>query len=142
MSWQPTDFDYQQTAGVSAFKLAWSYADTNIVWLAATNGIWKSTNGGLSWNLKKGDGTNQQTAICNDIVLHPSNPNLLYAAMESDGIWRSTDGGEIWTKLGGNLPSTDINLISLDLCRDKPEVLYTAISSGQATGFQLSGIIP
>jgi|GEM_PF-4163485 len=44
LTWLPTGFDYLQSAGVSAFKLIWSYADTNVVWLAATNGIWKSTD--------------------------------------------------------------------------------------------------
>lgn len=140
LGWFPTDFDYQQSAGVSAFKLIWNYADTNVVWLATTNGIWKSTDGGLSWILKKGDGTNQQTSICDDLVQHPTNPDTLYAAIEADGIWKSTDGGETWVKTSSGLPDSNMDFIDLDLCRDQPEVLYTSISSGQATNFNLRGL--
>ncbi len=140
LSWLPTNFDYQQAAGVSAFKLVWNYADTNIVWLAATNGIWKSTDAGTTWILKKGDGTNHQTSVCNDLAQHPSNPDILYAAIEANGIWKSTDGGENWVKSSTGLPNTNIDFMSLDLCRDQPEVLYTSISSGQATSFNLRGL--
>lgn len=140
LNWQPTNFDYQQTAGVSAFKLIWSHADTNIVWLAATNGIWKSTDGGESWVLKKGDGSNQQTSVCDDLVQHPANPDILYAAIEADGIWKSADGGETWVKTSNGLPASDMDFISLDLCRDQPDVLYASIASGQAGGWNLKGL--
>ncbi|MEZ4956919.1 MAG: T9SS type A sorting domain-containing protein [Saprospiraceae bacterium] len=138
--WSQSDFAYHHTAGVSAFKIVWSYIDTNQVWLAATNGIWKSTDAGLTWTLKKGDGTNQNTAICNDFVQHAANPNLLLAAIESDGIWRSTDGGDNWSKLGGGLPVTDLNFINLDFCKSQPDIVYASISSGQSTGFGLRGL--
>ncbi|MBP6185215.1 MAG: hypothetical protein KA479_09765 [Saprospiraceae bacterium] len=140
LNWSPTDFDYLQTDGVSAFKIVWSNLDTNNVWLAATNGIWKSSNAGQSWTLKKGDGSNQATAICDDLVLHPTNPEILFAAIESDGVWKSTDGGENWLKLGGGLPATDLNFISLDMCKNQPDVLYASISSGQTTGWHLRGL--
>lgn len=140
LMWRQSDFSYQQSEGVSAFKLAWSYADTSIIWMAATNGIWKSTDAGLSWILKKGDGTNQQTAICNDIIQHPAQPDVLFAAIESDGVWKSTDGGESWTKFSNGLPATDINFISIDLCRDQPDVLYASISASQLSGWRLRGL--
>jgi len=140
MSWQPTDFAYHQTEGVSAFKLAWSYVDTNIVWLAATNGIWKSTDSGVSWERKLGDGSNQTNFICTDIVQHSFNPDTLFAAITWDGIWRSTDGGEHWTKLDGGLPTNDLHFINLDLCRSQPNVLYASIAGAQASNFGLKGL--
>lgn len=140
MTWLPTQFNFQQSAGVSGFKLVWSYADTNVVWLAATNGLWKSIDAGQTWVLKKGDGTNQQTAICTDLLQHPTDPDLLYSAFEANGIWKSADGGENWVKLAGGLPTSNINLINIDLCRSQPEVLYASISSGQASNFNLKGL--
>lgn len=140
LTWLPSDFDFLQSAGVSAFKIVWSHTDTNTVWLAATNGIWKSSDAGLSWVLKKGDGTNHATAVCDDLVQHPTDPNVLFAAIESNGIWKSTDGGENWLKLSGGLPTSDIDFISLDICKNQPEVLYTSMSSSQSTGWQLRGL--
>jgi hypothetical protein len=138
--WQPTDFDYPSLARVSAFKIAWSHADTNSVWLGATNGIWKSTDAGLSWSLKLGDGTNQQNFICSDIVQHPDSPDTLYAAITWSGVWRSTDGGENWSKLTGGLPTTDIHFIKISLCQSQPNVLYAAMAGAQPSNFGLKGL--
>ena len=64
----------------------------------------------------------------------------MFASIESDGIYRSTDGGENWTKLGGGLPTTDLNFINLDICRDQPDVLYASITSGPASNLNLKGL--
>lgn len=138
--WQQTDFDYLPLARVSAFKIVWSHADTNTVWLGATNGIWKSSDAGLSWTMKFGDGTNQQNAICSDIVQHPDSPDTLFAAITWSGIWRSTDGGENWSKLTGGLPTTDIHFIKISLCKGQPNVLYAAMAGAQASSFGLKGL--
>ena len=140
MNWQETGFDYLQSAGVSALKLVWSYADTNIVWLAATNGIWKSTDAGLNWTLRKGDGTNQQTAICDDLLQHPDNPDILFAAIEADGVWKSTNGGDSWVKSSTGLPTSDMDFISIDLCRDQPDVLYASIAAGPSGNYASKGL--
>ena len=140
LMWGQSDFFYQSLAGVSAFKVVWSHADTNLVWLAATNGIWKSSDAGLTWVLKKGDGTNQNTAICDDVVQHGTNPDHLMAAIESDGIWRSTNGGDNWSKLGGGLPTTDLNFINLDICKSQPDVVYASITAGSTGNFGLKGL--
>ncbi len=93
----------------------------DIVWVAAlghlysTNaerGIYKTTDGGLSWTktLFIGDETG-----CSDLVLHPSDNNVLYAAAwqrsrsawnfkasgSGSGIYRSMDGGLNWKHVSG-----------------------------------------
>lgn len=138
--WQQTDFDYLPTARVSAFKIVWSYADTNIVWLGATNGLWKSTDAGLTWVMKLGDGTNQQNFNCSDIIQHPDSPDTLYSAITASGVWRSTDGGENWSILNGGLPTTDIHFIKISLCRNQPNVLYTSIAGAWDSNFGLKGL--
>ena len=96
------------------------------VWLAATGnpfgknrerGIYRSDDGGDSWTsvLAHSDSVG---AI--DLVLHPEDPLVLYAALwrgerkpwtmisgaREGGIYRSEDGGDTWTKLGGGLPGS------------------------------------
>src|SRR5205814_872863 len=68
-------------------------------------GVYKSTDGGISWQslgLEK-------TQHIGRIVVHPSNPNIVYVMVEADsvrgakpqrllsGLYRSTDGGKTWT---------------------------------------------
>ena len=96
------------------------------VWLAATGnpfgrnaarGVFRSDDGGDSWThvLAHSDSVG---AV--DLALHPTNPDILYAAMwrgerkpwtmisgaRVGGIYRSLDGGDTWSKLGGGLPGS------------------------------------
>ena len=98
--------------------------DPNTVWLAATGnpfgrnptrGVFRSTNGGRDWDhvLFHSDSVG---AI--DLVLHPTDPEVLYAALwrgerkpwtmisgaRAGGVFRSDDGGVTWQKLSGGLP--------------------------------------
>ena len=99
-------------------------------------GVYRSANGGASWEqvLFLTDST---AAI--DLVQHPINPDILYAAMwerirglnyrksggESSGIWKTVDGGDNWVELSNGLPSGDnIGRIGLDIAISNPDILY------------------
>ena len=99
-------------------------------------GIYKSKNGGEEWEqiLFVNDST---SAI--DLVQHPTNPDILYAAMwerlrglnfrhsfgDGSGIWKTTDGGDNWTELTVGLPTgNDVGRIGIDIAMSNPDVLY------------------
>lgn len=107
-------------------------------------GVYKSTDGGETWNLSLfiSDSTG---AI--DIVIDPSNPDFLYAAMwervrrptsaqlygPTSGIYRSTNGGATWTELTSGLPdpnSENIGRIGLAICKTQPNILYSIYTTG------------
>jgi photosystem II stability/assembly factor-like uncharacterized protein len=96
--------------------------DPNIVYVAAQGHVWgpnpergifKSTDGGKNW--KKILFRNDSTGAA-DLVMDPSNPNVLYAAFwqagrtpwmlvsggAGGGMFKSTDAGETWTELTRN----------------------------------------
>jgi len=100
-------------------------------------GIYRTSDGGASWQqvLFVSDST---SAI--DIVQHPNNPDILYAAMwermrglnyrrsfgATSGIWMTTDGGDNWTELTNGLPQTaDVGRIGLAISPSNPEILYS-----------------
>jgi photosystem II stability/assembly factor-like uncharacterized protein len=73
---------------------------------AAAGGVWKSTDGALSWYSV----FNEAPSI-GSLLLHPSDPEVLYvgtgeanpggvAIYPGNGLWKSTDGGGAWTLLG------------------------------------------
>ena len=73
------------------------------------SGIWKSTDGGVTWKRLTGNGLPTKPFGKVDLAVAPSNPNRVYALIEtSDGVplpgveaesgelWRSEDGGTNW----------------------------------------------
>ncbi|HTU35728.1 MAG TPA: hypothetical protein VMF66_18140 [Candidatus Acidoferrum sp.] len=74
---------------------------------AVDGGVWKTTNGGLSWTPL----FNRQTvASVGAIAIAPSDDNVIYLGTGEeaprgdisfgDGVYKSTDGGETWTNVG------------------------------------------
>ncbi len=63
-------------------------------------GIWKSTNGGLTFS-PANTGIGNRMAV--EIIMDPANHNRLIAATDN-GIWKTTDGAVTWTQqlAGGN----------------------------------------
>lgn len=99
-------------------------------------GIFRSTDGGNNWEnvLFISDSTGGI-----DVVVHPDNPDTVYAAMwervrrpdrrsyggPTCGIYRSYDGGDNWTELAGGLPTgSNIGRIGFDISKSDPNVLY------------------
>jgi photosystem II stability/assembly factor-like uncharacterized protein len=104
--------------------------NTNILYLSSTDGVYRSNDGGLNWQLSK-NGVGSAT----DLIMDASNPNTLYVAFSNDGIYKTTDGGitgdPSWTRLGDGLPYSnnippinDIRYITLAQRRGTPNVLY------------------
>lgn len=99
-------------------------------------GIYRSVNGGEDWEnvLFVNDST---SGI--DLVQHPENANVLYAAMwerrrglnyrnsfgDGSGIYKTTNGGNTWTELSSSLPTgSNVGRIGLTIAESNPDVLY------------------
>ncbi len=75
----------------------------------ATGGVWKTTNGGVSW-IPISDGQPFGTASIGDVAVSESDPNIVYAGTGEydirgnvsigDGIYKSMDAGKTWKKIG------------------------------------------
>jgi photosystem II stability/assembly factor-like uncharacterized protein len=130
--------------------------DPNIVYVAAIGqlfgpnperGVFKTTDGGKTWaTVKAIDADTGAT----DLVMHPANPNVLFAAFyqrrrtpwgfngggPGSGIWKTADAGKTWTEVRGNgLPEgLVLGRIGLDICRAKPNVMYAQLEVGPSAG--------
>jgi photosystem II stability/assembly factor-like uncharacterized protein len=122
--------------------------DPNIVWVAAVGnlfgpneerGVYMTTDGGRTWS--KPLYIDQYTGAT-DIVVDPSNPNVLFAAMyqrqrsawgfigggPGSGMHQSTDGGKTWRRMsGGGLPDGVMGRVGLAMSRSNPNVVYAQI---------------
>jgi photosystem II stability/assembly factor-like uncharacterized protein len=68
------------------------------------DGLYKSTDGGKTWTKLTGHGLPEGTTGRIGLAVAPSNPNRVYALIESkDGIlWRSDDAGANWTMVSND----------------------------------------
>jgi hypothetical protein len=101
-------------------------------------GLYKSTNGGTSWDfIHNGAPTAAvctgsaaefaNAAVCSprgvrDIALDPSNSDIIYAASYARGVWRSNDAGTTWTQV-----KTSINPAVI---QSRPAIAVTTLASG------------
>lgn len=155
-SWTHMGLTETQTIG----RVVVHPTDPDVVWVAASGheyrdnpdrGVYKTTDGGRSWRnvLFVDDMTG---AI--DLVIHPTDPDVLYAAtwqrrrakfndprnepaftgsddwFTGSGVWKSTDGGESWDPVNDGLPEARYRgRIGIDIARSQPETIYAFVDN-------------
>ena len=108
----------------------------------AERGVYKSTDGGHSWN--KVLFVNDQTGAIT-LAMDPSNPQVVYATMwetyrrpwdfssggKGSGIYKSTDGGAHWSNITHNpgLPAGIFGKAGIAVAPSNPNVVYTLIQA-------------
>ncbi|MBI5085000.1 MAG: glycosyl hydrolase [Acidobacteria bacterium] len=125
--------------------------DPNTAWAAVLGhifgphddrGVYKTTDGGKTWR-KLLFKSNRAGAI--DLVLDPSNPDILYAALwdvkrtpyslesggPASGLFKSTDGGETWTDISASqgLPKGPLGRIGIAVSPVNPERVWAQIEA-------------
>jgi photosystem II stability/assembly factor-like uncharacterized protein len=105
-------------------------------------GVYKTTNGGETWSLIL---HTNDTSGCADMVMDPSNPNKLIAAMwqhqrtpwsfksggSGSGLYVTMDGGKNWKKLGKEegLPDGNFGRIGLAIAPSQPQRIYALVEA-------------
>ncbi len=134
--WKSTDngqsfipvFDDQPVQAIGALAIAPSqpttvWAGTGEAWIIRPSdiegdGVYKSTDAGETW---KNMGLHE-TGRIGRIVVHPTNPNIVFVCavgrangpQEDRGVFRTTDGGANWTRVLFVNPDTGCSGLSID----------------------------
>ena len=158
--WKSTDsgatfvpiFDDQPVQAIGA--LALSATDPNQVWAGtgegwvirpsdvAGDGIYKSTDAGATW---KNMGL-RETGRIGRVIVHPTNPNIVYACavgratgpQPDRGVFKTADGGQTWTRSLFVDPNTGCSGLAIDV--NNPDILIAGTwQLTQRTWEQYSG---
>ncbi|MBI3400741.1 MAG: hypothetical protein HY048_04915 [Acidobacteria bacterium] len=149
-----TTFDpvLQNEAVASVGCVAVSQSNPTVVWVGtgeATNrqssgwgdGVYKSIDAGRSWtNMGLRD-----TQHVGRIVLHPTNPDIVYVAAlghlwgsnKERGLFKSTDGGRTWTPSLQIDEDTGVSDVAMD--PSDPNVLYAAAHQRRRRAYGFHG---
>src|SRR5438093_345377 len=101
---------------------------------APAGGVWKTTNGGITWFPIFDQFTNVDSIGA--VQVAPSDPNIIYVGTgdsvggsSGDGMYKSTDAGKTWTHIGLD-ETTKINKMVVD---PKDPNIVVASTQGDAT---------
>ncbi len=128
----PTDPDIVYVAAVGHL---WGYS--------GTRGLFKTTDGGETWEKLTNGLPDDEKTGCTEIKMHPEDPDILFCAMyhrlrkpwhfhsggPDGGLFKTTDGGKTWRKLIKGLPSGDIGRVGIDICTSKPDVVVASVEA-------------
>ena len=131
--------------------------DPDIVYVAALGhlysdneerGLYRSENGGGTWDKVLGPMVEGKHIGVVDVVMDPSNPDVLYAATfdkvrlpftydlagPGSRIYKTTDGGDNWEMLTNGLPSGMLGRIGIDVADSDPRIVYATIENANKEG--------
>jgi hypothetical protein len=149
-TWEPI---FDRTGAHAVSEVALSLSDTNTVWagtgeedsrnsISPGNGVYKSTDGGRTW-------TNmglRETQHIGRIVIHPTNPNIVWVAAlgrawgpnRERGLYKTTDGGTTWRLV--KFISDRAGFVDLAIDPSNPDVLYASAWQRQRTAYSLQSV--
>ena len=111
--------------------------DSNTLWVATNNGVYKSTNAGTSW-------TQTLSGNIKDIKLKPGDTSVIYA-VTNDLFYKSIDGGDSFTLITSPALPAQSGRFVIDVTPANPDVVYILsaniwISSGNSNNYSFQGI--
>ena len=147
--WRNVSDGYMSSAAVGAIAVAQS--DANVIYagtgeteirldVSYGDGMYKSTDAGRTW---KHIGL-RETKFIGGIVVHPTDPDLVYVAALGDvfgankerGVYRSKDGGKSWQKVFFRSDVAGSVKIAID--RNNPRILFAAFWEAKRNFWNIS----
>ncbi len=125
----------------TAYAAIGDYAENG---LSGNTGIYKTTDGGVTWTNMTSANGNDSSTPWSDVVVDPNNSAIVYAAhgdifgTAANGVYRSTNGGSTWSLLSNAPSGAGIGRIALAVAPSAStagsHVVYVAVATQLSSG--------
>lgn len=129
VTWNTTGLTFTTTNKLAG-DIVMNPTNSNMLWAATTDGVYKTTNGGINWTLVQAGNFSQGR-----IRLKPGDPNTVYA-VSTNRFYRSTNAGTSFTVATSGLPFSGGRFI-MDVTAANSNYIYILSST---SGGALQGI--
>ena len=130
-TWSPTGLTFSPGEGISVNKILIHPVDHQIVYAATTDGIFKSANGGITW-----DWIYTEPYIC-DLEFKPGDPSILFASNKYWGrIYKLTNNGTN-VQIVYNEYDNGAYRIELAVCPSIPSRIYAVVVNADGGLFSI-----
>ncbi|MBC7850438.1 MAG: hypothetical protein H7Y31_11920 [Chitinophagaceae bacterium] len=110
------------------YKLIQSPSDANVLIAATSKGLYRTANGGSSWNMVSADSSRFY-----DVEWKPGSSATVYACTNND-FYMSVSAGQTFAQLNNRIPEsiTDADRLALAVTPNNPNIIYLLAGSGGA----------
>ena len=128
--------------------------NSDIVYAAAVGHLWgysgerglfRTTDGGNSWEKVLGGLPDDGKTGCTEIIFHPTNPDIMFAGFyhrlrqpasfvsggEEGGLFKSIDGGKNWKKVTRGLAEGKSGMIDISIHLNNPDIMVMAYEADE-----------
>ncbi|MCB9170467.1 MAG: PKD domain-containing protein [Flavobacteriales bacterium] len=112
----------------TVLSLEIDHANANIVYFGAEGHLYKTTNGGATWNTIGDAAFQALDHSIRDIVMHPTNSQQVFVC-SSQGLYRTDNGGTSFTQVESGIWQ------ELEFHPTNPSVIYAVKQTGNVTQF-------
>lgn len=131
-TWNETGLQYSVLQNQAVHELWINPSNPDFMLAAASNGLYKSADGGDNWTFVRAGNFMELEQI-------PGNSDIVFATTfnYSGGarIFRSDDGGQSFSYINNGIPTSDVNRISIAVTPADPNKVYALYSRTTDNGF-------
>ncbi len=125
-TWSATGLTFSITDNVRGYKLIGHPTNSNILFAVTNTGLFRTTNGGVSW-------TEVDTDSFRDIEFKPGDPTVVYASTNNN-FYRSTDSGVTWTNITAGITLSGANRVAIGVTPGNVNYVYVLAGPGGSPG--------